>query len=205
MRQRLIALGGLALIVGAALIVLVALDVLGSGGDAEAVELVEAPPVAGVADVGPERGKIAPDFEISDLDGDRHRLSDFRAQAVYINFWATWCVPCQKELPDIAALQEEYGDELVVITVNRRETVEDARAFLENVPNLEGGEGVSFPVDGLDPDDTLYTEYRGLGMPTSIFVSPAGVVTDRADGIISLDAMRAAVEKAYGRSPAVSH
>ncbi len=149
-----------------------------------------------MSDVGPETGKLAPDFSISDFDAERHRLSDIRGKVVYINFWATWCVPCQKELPDIASLQEEYGDDLVVITVNRRESVDQARDFLANVPNLEGGEGVDFPVNGLDPDDTLFREYRGLGMPMSIFIAPSGEITDRADGIISIDHMREAVERA---------
>jgi thiol-disulfide isomerase/thioredoxin len=197
--QRLVALGGLVVIVGVAVVVMLVAGILGGGGDAEAVELLDAPPVSGVEAVGPERGKVAPDFEISDFDSSRHRLSDLRGKAVYVNFWATWCVPCQKELPDIAQLQEEYGEDLVVIAVNRREPTDRAQDFFSNVPNLEGGQGVDFPVNGLDPDDTLYFQYRGLGMPVSIFVSPEGVITDRADGIISLDQMRTAVESAYGR------
>jgi hypothetical protein len=80
--------------------------------------------------------------------------------------------------------------------VNRREPLDRARDFLAAVPNLEGGEGVNFTVNGLDPDDTLYSEYRGLGMPMSIFVSPSGVITDRADGIISIETMRESVDRA---------
>lgn len=198
-RQRLIALGGLIIIVGVAVVIMLAAGILGGGGDAEAVELRDAPPVDGVTEVGPESGKVAPDFVISDFDGSRHRLSERRGKVVYINFWATWCDPCQKELPDIALLQEEYGEDLVVITVNRREPTARAEEFFANVPTLDGGQGVDFPVNGLDPDDTLFFEYRGLGMPTSIFVSPEGVITGRTDGIMSLDAMRSAVEEAYGR------
>jgi thiol-disulfide isomerase/thioredoxin len=194
--QRLVALAGLGAIVGVAVLVLVLLGVIGDSGDVEAVDLPETPPSAQTSEVGPERDKLAPDFIISDFDEERARLSDFRGHAVYINFWATWCVPCQKELPDIAALQKEYGDDLVVISVNRREPLDRARDFLAAVPNLEGGEGVNFTVNGLDPDDTLYSEYRGLGMPMSIFVSPSGVITDRADGIISIETMRESVDRA---------
>jgi thiol-disulfide isomerase/thioredoxin len=198
-KQRLVALGGLVVIVGVAVVVLLAAGILGGGGDAEAVELQEAPAVDGVTEVGPSSGKVAPDFVISDFDGSRHRLSDRRGKVVYINFWATWCDPCQKELPDIARLQEEYGEDLVVIAVNRREPTARAEEFFANVPTLDGGQGVDFPVNGLDPDDTLFLEYRGLGMPTSIFVSPGGVITGRTDGIMSLEEMRSAVENAYGR------
>ena len=196
--QRLIALVGLVAIVGVAVAVLALTGILGgNAGDVEAVQLLDTPTSSGqTTEVGPERGKLAPNFEISDYDASRHRLSDLRGRAVYINFWATWCVPCQKELPDIAALQEEYGEDLVVIAVNRREPLDRARTYFENVPNLDGGQGIDFPVNGLDPDDTLYSEYRGLGMPVSIFVSPDGVITDRANGIISIEQMREATDRA---------
>jgi thiol-disulfide isomerase/thioredoxin len=196
--QRLIALAGLVAIVGVAVAVLALTGVLGGNADdVEAVQLLDTPASSGQpTEVGPERGKLAPDFEITDYDASRHRLSAFRGRAVYINFWATWCVPCQKELPDIDSLQKEYGDELVVIAVNRREPLDRARTYFESVPNLDGGQGINFPVNGLDPDDTLYEKYRGLVMPTSVFVSPTGVVTDRADGIISIEKMREAVDRA---------
>jgi thiol-disulfide isomerase/thioredoxin len=196
-RQRLLALVGIVAIVGVAVAVLFVAGVLGNQGDAEAVELLDTPQPDGQSlDVGPERGKLAPDFEISDYDGARHRLSDFRGKVVYVNFWATWCVPCQVELPEIDVLEREYADDLVVITVNRREPQGDAEAFFRNVPNLQGENGVDFAVNGLDPDDTLYDAYRGLGMPTSIFIDVNGVVTARADGLIRLDDMREAVEQA---------
>jgi thiol-disulfide isomerase/thioredoxin len=199
LRQRLLALGGILVIVGVAVVVLLAVGVLGNQGDAEAVELLDPPQPDGESlDVGPERGKLAPDFEISDFDGKRHRLSDFRGKVVYVNFWATWCVPCQIELPEIDVLEDEFPDDLVVITVNRREAQDDAEAFFRNVPNLQGENGVDFAVNGLDPDDTLYDAYRGLGMPTSIFVDPEGVITDRADGLIQIEDMREAVERALG-------
>ena len=88
-----------------------------------------------------------------------------------MNFWATWCGPCIEELPEIQVL-EQGNDEVAVISVNRRESLDDAEGFLADLPNAEGGEGVSFTVDGIDPDDTLYDTYRGLGMPVSYFIDP---------------------------------
>jgi len=193
-KQRLMALAGLVAIVGAVIAVLVVAGLFGNRGEGEAVELLDTPG-ADEMDVGPEAGKLAPDFEISDYDGERYRLSDFRGQVVFVNFWATWCVPCRDELPDIAVLDEET-DDLVVITVARREPLDDAREFFETLPNLDGGEGVTFDIDGIDPDDTLYERYRGLGMPTSVIVGPDGVVSRRADGQISLEDMREAVADA---------
>jgi thiol-disulfide isomerase/thioredoxin len=175
--------------------------VLGNQGGGEGIEdvlVLDTPPAAGAGElqVGTEKGQLAPDFEISDYDGSRHSLSDFRGQVVYVNFWATWCFPCLIEMPDIAALQEEFGDELAIITVNRRESLDAAQEYFESLPLLDGGTGVSFTIDGMDPDDTLYDLYRAFAMPTSFFVDPDGVISIVGHGLISLDQMRSAVDGA---------
>ena len=199
-RQRLIALAGLTALVGVAVLLLWAGGVLGnpSGGEGiEDVALLDTPPAeTGDLDVGPEKGKLAPDFEISDFDGTRYRLSDFRGQVVFVNFWATWCLPCQFELPDIAELQERHPDDVVVLLVNRREPVSRASDYLDNLPRLDGGKGAEFPVEGIDPDDTLYDHYRALAMPSSFFVDPDGVITAVAYGPVSLEQMETEVSDA---------
>ena len=200
-RQRLIALGGLAAIVGVAVLLLWLGGVLGNQGGGEGIEdvlVLNTPPAEGGGElqVGTQKGQIAPDFEISDFDGSRHSLSDFRGQVVYVNLWATWCGPCLLEMPDIAALQEEFGDDLAIITVNRRESLDAAQTYFENLPLLDGGTGVSFTVDGMDPDDTLWDLYLPFAMPTSFFVDPDGVISIVGHGLISLDQMRTAVDGA---------
>ena len=198
--QRLIALAGIVVIVAVALGILSLAGVLGNQGGGEGIEdvtLLETPPAPdrGELDVGAEVGKLAPDFEISAFDGDRHTLSDFRGKVVYVNFWATWCGPCIEELPEIQVLEDENA-EVVVITVNRRESLDDAEGFLADLPNADGGNGVSYTVDGIDPDDTLYDTYRGLGMPVSYFIDPDGVISSLYNGQISLADMEAAVAQA---------
>ena len=200
-QQRLIALGGLAAIVGVAVLLLWAGGILGNQGGGEGIEdvlVLDTQPAEGGGElqVGTQKGQLAPDFEISDFDGSRHTLSDFRGQVVYVNFWATWCGPCLIEMPDIAALQEEFGDDLAIITVNRRETLDAAQAYFENLPLLDGGTGVSFTVDGMDPDDTLFDLYSALAMPSSFFVDPDGVISIVGHGLISLDQMRTAINGA---------
>ncbi|MCH8052038.1 MAG: TlpA family protein disulfide reductase [Chloroflexi bacterium] len=199
-QQRLIALGGLAAIVGVAVLLLWIGGVLGNQGGGEGIEdvlVLDTPPAEGRGElqVGTQKGQLAPDFEISDYDGSRHRLSDFRGQAVYVNFWATWCFPCLIEMPDIAALQDEFGDDLVVVTVNRREPLDRAEAYFRNLPRLDGNTGVSFAVNGMDPDETLYDLYRAFAMPSSFFIDPDGVVTTVGHGLISLEQMRTAVNE----------
>ena len=203
LRARLTALAGLVIIVGGAALVLSLAGVLGGqgGGETESgvkiedVKLVAAPG-HGDLDVAPKVGSLAPDFEISGFDGVRHRLSSFRGRPVYVNFWATWCVPCQAELPDMQELLDRHKDELVIITVNRREPLERARTFFQNIEKLNGETGISFSVNGLDPDDTLYREYRGLGMPVSVFIDADGVVTRVNNGLIRLPQMEEAVTEA---------
>ena len=53
--------------------------------------------------------KQAPDFTLQDINGVQHKLSDYRGKVVMLNFWATWCPPCRKEIPEFAELQQEYG------------------------------------------------------------------------------------------------
>ena len=199
--QRLLALGGLVLIVGLVLGGLALAGLVGNqggGSGIESVALLDTPSAFAQPDlaVAPEKGKLAPDFEISSFDGARHRLSDFRGKPVYINFWATWCLPCQLELPDIQELQRRHGDELVIITVNRRESLDRAERYFSRIPRKDGGTGVSFTVNGIDPDDTLYREYRALGMPVSVFINPQGVVTRVVNGLIVLDQMEKSIAEA---------
>jgi len=193
-------------IVGGATLALFFAGVLGGQGGGETESgvairnaLLQAPPPApgrGELAVGPKVGALAPDFAISDYNGVRHRLSSFRGKPVYVNFWATWCVPCQAELPDMQELFDRHKDELVVITVNRREPLERARTYFQNIEKLNGEPGLSFSVNGLDPDDTLYGEYRGLGMPVSVFIDADGVVTRVNNGLIRLPQMEEAVAEA---------
>ena len=74
--------------------------------------------------------------------------------------------------------------------------IERARGFLEDLTRSDGGTGVSFPVNGIDPDDSVYDEYRGLGMPVSVFISPDGVVTQVHNGLILLEQMEEALAEA---------
>lgn len=209
LRQRLTALAGLIVIVGGALALLAVAGLLGSQGGGQGIdraELVDTPRAQGQKDlgVGAEVGKLAPNFELDDLDGVRHRLSDYRGKVVFINFWATWCEPCKIEMADIYDLEQARGDDVVVIAVNRSQSLERARDFLQTLPRTDGGTGVSFTVNGMDPDDTLFQAYRGLGMPTSYFINPDGVVTHVFTGFITRDVMEQALNESLATTTAAS-
>ena len=63
----------------------------------------------------PEVGHLAPDFTLTDLEGNSVTLSAVRGKVVFINFWATWCPPCRKEMPEIEAIYQEYKNQDVVV------------------------------------------------------------------------------------------
>jgi thiol-disulfide isomerase/thioredoxin len=207
LQKRIIALAGVIVIVGVAMAVLAAVGVLGSQGGGEGIEnvvLLNTAPVEGAqnVEVGPQKGNLAPDFEISAFDGSRHRLSDFRGKVVYVNFWATWCTPCIFELPDIQELLNRHGDELVVVAVNRGEPLDRARNFMNGLARRDGGKGLNLTVQGMDPDDTLYDAYRALGMPASVFIDANGVVTRVVNGLIVLEQMETVFAEAVSAAAA---
>ncbi len=206
LQTRLKALAGLMAIVGGAALVLSFIGVLGGQGGGttatgikiEDALVLETPPAPGLEGLGVEAkvGRLAPDFEISDFDGSRQRLSDYRGKPVYVNIWATWCIPCQIELPDIQELLDRHKDDLAVIMVNRAEPLGRAENFFSNIEKLNGEPGISFTVNGMDPDDTLYNEYRGLGMPVSVFIDANGKVVKVFNGLIDLSIMEESLAEA---------
>jgi len=207
-KSRLRALAGLVVIVGGVVAVLFFAGILGSQGGGttetglpiEDALVLDPPRGSGQEDldVAPRVGSLAPDFEISDFDGARHRLSDFRGKPVYVNFWATWCIPCQRELPETQELMARPEDDLAVIAVNRSEPLDRAKAFFTNIDKLNGEPGVSFTVDGMDPDETLYRKYTPFpgALPVSVFIDANGKVVKVLTGLIVLETMEEAVAEA---------
>jgi peroxiredoxin len=109
-------------------------------------------------------------FRLTDLDGRPVRLADLRGKAVWINFWASWCPPCQSETPilrDVAARYRERG--LVVVGISVQETTaSDVAAY---VAKYQLGYTVAADVTG-----EIYRLYRPPGLPTQIFIGPDGAV-----------------------------
>jgi len=105
-----------------------------------------------------------PEFSLTDIDGNSVSLNDFEDKILVINSWATWCPFCVDELPDFAELQKEFGDEIVMIAINRRESLSNSKGFTDNLGITEDLLWL------LDSNDSFYRSIGGFSMPETIFV-----------------------------------
>jgi thiol-disulfide isomerase/thioredoxin len=117
-------------------------------------------------------GRAAPNFELPTLDGGTTRLSSLRGRIVFLNFWATWCEPCKRELPAFQRFMAQQKDEgPVILAVNIGETPELISGFLED-------HGISGIPIALDSEFTVETAYSVEFYPTTYVIDPAGIVYD---------------------------
>jgi peroxiredoxin len=129
----------------------------------------------------------APDFTLPLFDGGEWRLSAYRGQVVVVNFWGSWCTPCQIEMPALQEVWETYRDRgVVVVGVNVLDSRDDALAFLRET-------GVTFPT-GPDRDGSISAAYRVVGLPTTVFIDRQGRIAHRWLGPISRERLTALVE-----------
>lgn len=123
-------------------------------------------------------------FALVDYDGDEVSLEEFRGKPLVINSWAVWCPFCREELPDFAALQKEFGDQIVVIAIDRQEPLEKAKGYTDEL-------GISEKtVFLLDATDSFYKSIGGFSMPETIFVNARGDIVVHKRGPMELEEMR---------------
>ena len=140
------------------------------------------------------RGSEAPEFTVYDLEGNAHKLSDFRGKPVLLNFWASWCGPCQSEMPDFQDFYEKYGEEVHFVIVNltdgQQETVESASAFIAE-------KGYTFPVY-YDTDIDAAMKYGVSAVPVSYFIDAEGYFVAWAQGALSADMLQQGMDLLLG-------
>jgi thiol-disulfide isomerase/thioredoxin len=120
-------------------------------------------------------GSKAPDFELYDLEGEIHKLSDYKGQPVVLNFWATWCGYCRVEMPYFEEINNEWEDDgLVLFAVNVGESLSLAQSFMDYY-------GYTIPVL-LDSAKTVNRKYAVSGYPTTYFIDEDGIIQDRVPG-----------------------
>lgn len=136
-------------------------------------------PVVAAAPVLPELpARIeGPGFELPDLKGRTHRLSDQRGKVVLINFWATWCPPCRKEMPSLKRLWAKLGNEpFALYAVDAGEEAELVSEFL-----FEADIENSFTIL-LDREGDVMRQWRVPGLPTTFILDKSGRIAHRVVG-----------------------
>lgn len=132
--------------------------------------------------VAPVVGALAPPFTLPNADGQTITLVDGESRATVINFWATWCVPCEVEMPALQALYERYeGRGLRVVGVNLGEPAAAVRAWEDRL-------ALTFPLV-LDADGRTAADYRLRGQPTTVIVAADGRIASIVYGPADLAAL----------------
>lgn len=133
---------------------------------------------------------IAPDFTVYDGDGNAVSLSDFIGKPTVVNFWASWCGPCQMEMPDFDEKYKELGEEIHFLMVNMtdgsQETLETAKAFVED-------SGYSFPVY-YDTDIDAAMTYGVSSIPSTFFIDAEGHAVAWAQGMIDAETLQKGID-----------
>ena len=139
-----------------------------------------AEPTDGSAAV-PEEVQKAPDFPMTDADGNKVNLSSFFGKPIVINFWATWCGPCKSELPAFDAAYATYGEEVQFIMLN---CTDGYSATVASVKKFVADGGYTFPVYYDTQMDGVNT-YGAYSIPLTVFIGEDGAITYTKLGVIS--------------------
>jgi len=116
-----------------------------------------------------------PDFSVATPDGKKLSLKDFRGKIVFLNFWASWCVPCREEMPAMEKLHEEFKNKnFTVFAIAVKDRKQDSMDFVKELK-------LTYPI-GLDPDGNAGVLYGAWGLPTTYLIGPKGEGLARAWG-----------------------
>jgi len=114
-----------------------------------------------------------PEFTLATPEGKKISLKDFRGKTVFLNFWASWCVPCREEMPAMERLYQEFKDKnFVVLAVGVKDRKQDAINFIKELK-------LTYPI-AFDPEGQVGLLYGAWGLPTTYLIGPKGEGLARA-------------------------
>jgi peroxiredoxin len=159
---------------------------------------VATPFIVGAATTGLRPGDLAPELQVKaadgspapllDLDGKPVRLADLRGKLVWLNFWATWCPPCQGETPVLRDMHEQYASRgLAIVGVAVQETTpDDVRAYAQKY-------GLGYTI-AFDATADVFDAYKVFALPTQVLIGPDGVIRQVINGPLTDDVARQLIE-----------
>ena len=135
----------------------------------------------------------APDFSIPLFNGDSFDLASHQGQVVVVNFWASWCEPCKKEMPAMQQLAVNNPDVVVLGVAASNDSRDKAQEFAENM-------GITYPL-GIDsggngPNGQIASSYQVFGFPATFFINADGQIVDSIFGAVPLDDLQLYVDRA---------
>ncbi len=138
---------------------------------------------------------LAPDMTLLDQFGNEHTLSDYKGKVVFLNFWATWCPPCQEEMPYIQALYENYGyneEDVVVLGVAAPNYGQEGS--VDHISSFLSDNGYDFPVL-MDENSQAFNDYSIRVYPTTFMIDESGAIFGAVQSGLSYDMMESIVEQ----------
>lgn len=147
------------------------------------IGVLHSPSTSSTAGAAPIVGHHAPAIALQAVDGGRVTLDSLRGKTVLVDFFATWCIPCRKEMPEINQLARAFPSKVTVLAVDKQEPASDVVAFSRHL-------GLRFtPL--LDPDLVVWQRYRVQVQPVSFWIDPSGTIRAVHYGAMSKAFMQA--------------
>ncbi|WP_110927565.1 thiol-disulfide oxidoreductase ResA [Bacillus massiliglaciei] len=131
-------------------------------------------------------GSEVPDFVLTDMEGNEHKISDYRGKGVFLNFWGTWCKPCEYEMPYMEKQYQAFKDQgIEVLAVNVGETEYAVNSFAE-------GHGLTFPI--MIDQGEVQSAYKVDPLPVTFLIDKDGKLVDRLTGSLTEESIKKHME-----------
>lgn len=128
--------------------------------------------------ISKDDGDKAPDFQLKSFEGKTIKLSDYKGKVIIIDFWATWCSPCRKGIPDLISIQKDFSNDVVIIGISL-----DGEQTIKSVPDFVKSYGINYPI--VYGDEKVVAAYGGIeGIPTAFVIDKNGNVVDKHVGLV---------------------